>query len=80
MIVLCVYGFMCAGGCVRVLVFPESGTQLLTAEPADPIPFKMRGGRKAGVRHWPWIYAGAWAGAGTLVFDVSELFGPNLRS
>lgn len=62
---------MYAGRRVRILVFPKTVTKLPTPRQAGPIPFKMRGGRKACVRRWPWIYAGAWASAGTLAFDVS---------
>lgn len=67
---------MYAGRRVRVLVLPETVPKLRTAEQACSISFKMRGGRKAGVRRWSGIYAGAWAGAGTFVFDVIEWYEP----
>lgn len=76
-LVLC---FTDAGGRLWVLVFPKTVTVLPTAGQAGPIPFKMRGGRKAGVCRWSGIYAGAWAGAGTGVFDARERFESDFRS
>lgn len=59
---------VCAGRRVWVLVFPKTVIELSASREAGQIPYGVRGGRKASVRRWSGVDAGAWAGEGTALY------------